>query len=78
MKKMASKRLSDQELMKILQVDAKTLGRFKQIQRETVKEAELMGVKKSETKRIKVLGISGSARDEYDMAQEASNSEELL
>jgi multimeric flavodoxin WrbA len=78
MNKMAIQKFSGQELMKILKVDAKTLGRFKQIQRETIKEAELMDKKKSKTKKIKVLGISGSARDKHDMAQEESNSEELL
>lgn len=75
---MARKRLSDQELMKLLKVDARTLGRFKQIQRATIKEAEWMDRKKSKARKIKVLGISGSARDKHDMAQEESNSEELL
>lgn len=75
---MANKKFSDQELMKILEVDAKTLARFKQIQRETIQEAKLMDEKKSKKKKIKVLGISGSARDLNDMAQEESNSEELL
>ena len=71
-----NKKLTDQELMKILKVDAKTLARFKQIQRETIKEAEAMGKRKN--KKIKVLGVSGSARDQFDMAQEESNSETLL
>lgn len=75
---MARKRLSDRELMKLLKVDARTLGRFKQIQRATIKEAEWMDKKKSKARKIKVLGISGSARDRHDMAQEESNSEELL
>jgi len=67
---------SDKELMKILDVDGKTLERFREIQHAAIKEAELMG--KPGKKTIKVLGISGSARDEHDMAQEESNSEALL
>jgi multimeric flavodoxin WrbA len=73
-----NKKLTDKELMKILEVDAKTLVRFKQIQQDTIKEAEQMGRKKSKDGKIKVLGISGSARDVNDMAQEESNSEKLL
>jgi len=67
---------SDKELMELLKVDAKTLGRFKKIQEETIAEAKKLNVRKN--KKIKVLGISGSARDESDMAQEKSNSETLL
>jgi len=70
------KKYSDKELMELLKVDAKTLGRFKKIQEETIAEAKKMNARKN--KRIKVLGISGSARDESDMAQEKSNSETLL
>src|SRR3989344_6096573 len=73
---MNKKRLSDKELMNILKVDSKTLQRFKQIQKETIQEAKTLFSRKN--KKIKVLGISGSARDESDMAQESSNSEELL
>lgn len=69
---------SDKELMRILGVDAKTLRRFKQIRAETVKEAKLLSENFKQRKKIKVLGISGSARDESDMAQENSNSEALL
>lgn len=70
------KKNSDQELMKILKIDAKTLAVFKAIQKKTIKEAEkLFAPRKG---KIKVLGISSSARDEFDTAQEASNSEELL
>ncbi|OGJ13185.1 hypothetical protein A3K82_01230 [Candidatus Pacearchaeota archaeon RBG_19FT_COMBO_34_9] len=56
----------------------KTLERFRQIQRETIKEAGLMNEAKKKRKKIKVLGISGSARDKNDTAQEDSNSEYLL
>jgi len=69
------KNLSDAELMKILDVDAKTLNIFKKIREDTIKEAKKLS---RGNKKIKVLGISGSARDEFDMAQESSNSEELL
>lgn len=67
--------ISNEELMKTLDVDSKTLARFKQIQKETIEEAKKLGQKKG---KIKVLGISGSARDEFDKAQESSNSEALL
>ena len=73
---MEKKKLSDKELLKLLNVDSKTLARFKEIRKETIKEAELLGRRRNE--KIKVLGISGSARDQFDMAQEESNSEELL
>lgn len=71
-----SQKISDQELIKILEIDDKTLSVFKVIQANTIKEAKrIFSPKKG---KIKVLGISGSARDEFDMAQEPSNSEELL
>lgn len=68
---------SDKELMKTLHVDKKTLERFREIQKQTIQEARLINEKKKKG-RIKVLGISGSARDKSDMAQEESNSEALL
>jgi multimeric flavodoxin WrbA len=71
-----AEKLSDQELMEILKIDAKTLDVFKAIRANTIKEAEKL-FSPGKTK-IKVLGISGSARDEFDMAQEKSNSESLL
>jgi multimeric flavodoxin WrbA len=70
------KKLSDKELIKILDIDSKTLARFREIQKQTIEEAKKLG--KPKKGKIKVLGISGSARDEFDMAQEKSNSEELL
>lgn len=70
-----SGKISDKELMKILDVDAETLDMFKKVRADAIKEAKGMAGRK---KKIKVLGVSGSARDEMDMAQEASNSEELL
>jgi len=70
------KNLSDKELMRILKVDAKTLARFKKIRTDTIAEAKQLGTKRG--KKIKVLGISGSARDLFDMAQQSSNSEQLL
>lgn len=74
--KMKNKKLSDRELMKTLNIDFKTLKRFKQIQKEMIQEAKLMGQRKN--KKIKVLGVSGSARGKFDMAQEDPNSEKLL
>jgi len=73
---MPNKKYSDKELMDILKIDSKTLNMFKKVREETIKEAKAMAQKKN--KKIKVLGVSGSGRDEFDMAQEASNSEELL
>jgi len=73
---MVQKKLSDKDLIKILQIDAKTLKRFQQIQRDTITEATLMAKKKN--KKITVLGVSGSARNISDSAQENSNSETLL
>lgn len=70
------KKYTDKELLDMLGVDQKTLDIFKEIQELTIKEAEQR--EKNRNKKIKVLGISGSARDLYDMAQEESNSETLL
>lgn len=69
---------SDQELLKLLNVDAKILQRFKQIQVNTIKEAKQLLEKSRKRKKIKVLGISGSAREVGDTTRERSNSEELL
>ena len=68
--------MKDQKLMKILDINLKTLNRFKQIRREAMAEAKKLSQRKN--KKIKVLGISGSARDAMDMSQEDSNSGELL
>lgn len=70
-----NKSLSDVELKQILNVNQQTLNIFKKIQKETIKEANNSNKR---SKKIHVLGISGSARDEFDMAQQKSNSEELL
>jgi multimeric flavodoxin WrbA len=67
---------TEKELLDILKVDQKTLDRFKEIQKQTIEEAKKRGNNKN--KKIKVLGISGSARDVNDMAQEKSNSDILL
>lgn len=66
----------DEELIKILDIDRKTLDRFRQIQKETIKQAKQLSISKH--KKIRVIGISGSARSKDDMAQEESNSERLL
>jgi len=73
--KLTKLRKDDKFLKRFLKIDDKTLKRFKQIREETIKEAQRLNRKKGE---IKVLGISGSARDEFDMAGESSNSEFLL
>ena len=69
-------KFTDLELTKILEVDKKMLDRFKQIQKETVAEAKNISANKHG--KIRVLGVSGSARAKNDMAQEESNSERLL
>lgn len=66
---------SDRELMEKLGVDQKILNRFKEIRSATIKEAKM---RDKISKKIRVLGVSGSARDENGNAQEKSNSEELL
>jgi multimeric flavodoxin WrbA len=72
---MEKKKYSNFEIMNSLDIDAKTLARFTEIQKQTIKDAAKLSNK---NKKIKVLGISGSSRDEFDMAQESSNSEALL
>ena len=66
----------DKKLTKTLEIGGKTLKRFKQIQNDTIEEAKKLSAHKN--KKIKVLGVSGSARSKEDMAQEDSNSEMLL
>jgi multimeric flavodoxin WrbA len=70
--------LSDKELMKELDVDAKTLAMFKRVRSAAIKEAKEMDRKAGTKRKFKVLGVSGSARDVNDTAQENSNSEALL
>jgi len=70
------KKNNDQELMRLLEIDEKTLSRFREIQSQTIAEANAQLDKK--TKTLKVLGISGSNRAELGLAQEKSNSETLL
>ncbi|MFA6447716.1 MAG: flavodoxin family protein [Patescibacteria group bacterium] len=67
--------MKDAELKKLLNTDDKTLQRFKDIRKQTISEAKKLGAKKG---ALKAIGISGSARDEFDMAGESSNSEFLL
>lgn len=76
MKTVKSSNLSDNELMKALKVDLKTLRRFKEIRAAAIEESRSLF--RENNKQIKVLGVSGSARDTIDMAQEESNSEKLL
>lgn len=71
-----TKKFSDNELMRKLEIDAATLDIFKKIQKDAIEEAKK--IFSSRRTKIKVLGISGSARDEFDTAQESSYSEALL
>lgn len=66
---------TDGYLKNFLEIDEPTLKRFKEIQRLTVKEAEKL---QDRNKTIKAIGVSGSARDQFAMASENSNSEFLL
>lgn len=66
---------NDEYLKKFLEIDSKTLKRFKEIRAATINEAKISSRPK---KKIKALGISGSARDQFDMAAEDSSSEFLL
>lgn len=66
---------TDTYLKKFLAVDDKTLQRFKEIREKTIKEAKRLSKK---TGQLKAIGIAGSARDEFAMAAESSNSEFLL
>jgi multimeric flavodoxin WrbA len=66
---------TDEFLRKFLEIDANTLKRFKDIREATIQEA-ISSSKKNDV--ITAIGISGSARDQFDMAGEDSNSETLL
>jgi len=68
--------LSDSELLKKLKIDQKTLDRFKKIRENTIQEAQKINSRSG--KKLKIIGISGSARDKFDMAREKSHSETLL
>jgi len=67
--------LDDESLKKFLEIDTATLKRFKAIREQTILEAKK---RSKRTGPIKAIGISGSARDQFDMAAEESNSEFLL
>ena len=69
------KNLTDEYLKEFLEVDQATLNRFKEIQQKTIEEAKKITQKKN---KMVAIGISGSARDQADMAAEDSNSEFLL
>ena len=66
---------TDEYLKNFLEVDEKTLERFKEIREQTIKEAKRLSKKEGP---LKAIGIAGSARDQFDMASESSNSEFLL
>ena len=67
--------ITDDFLKDFLKIDDLTLARFKKIREQTIEEAKKLSKK---NKTMKAIGISGSARDEFDMAGESSNSEFLL
>lgn len=73
--KLSEPQKTDEYLMKFLEIDGAMLNRFKDIQKMAMEEAGKIGKK---TGKIKAIGISGSARDKFDMAAEDSNSEFLL
>jgi multimeric flavodoxin WrbA len=66
---------TDEYLKKFLEIDDGVLERFKEIREETIKEAKRRSKKEGP---LKAIGIAGSARDQFDMAAENSNSEFLL
>ncbi|MDO9183108.1 MAG: flavodoxin family protein [Bacteriovorax sp.] len=66
---------TDEFLKKFLEIDDKILKRFKEVRKETIKEAKKRLIKKG---GLKAIGIAGSARGQFDMAAESSNSEFLL
>lgn len=66
---------TDEYLKKFLEIDGKTLERFREIQKAAMKEAKNLEKKNG---KVKAIGISGSARDKFDTAAESSNSEFLL
>ncbi|MEK7377254.1 MAG: flavodoxin family protein, partial [Candidatus Margulisiibacteriota bacterium] len=68
--------LSDKYLKKVLNINDKTLARFKEIRNLTIKEAKELSVKKGSV--LRAVGVSGSSRDQFDTAAEDSNSEFLL
>lgn len=67
--------LTDEYLKKFLEVDGAMLDRFKEVRLAAIEEAKMLGRKKD---KLVAIGISGSARDQFDMAAESSNSEFLL
>src|SRR5512136_1197965 len=66
---------TDAYLRSFLEVDDRLLARFKEIRAATIEEAKRMTRPRP---HISALGISGSARDEADLAAQDSNSEYLL
>ena len=63
--------LSDKYLKKVLNINDKTLARFKEIRNLTIKEAKELSVKKGSV--LRAVGVSGSSRDQFDTAAEDSN-----
>jgi len=74
-KELSVPKISDSYLKKFLEVDDRMLERFKQIRQQTIAEAKKRSQKSGP---LTVLGVSGSARSEFDSAAQNSNSEFLL
>ena len=72
------KKDSDSEIMKAIGTDKNILGKFKKVREAAIRESKALDEKWIKRKKIKVIGISGSARDRNDTSQEDSNSEALL
>jgi len=66
---------TDRELKSVLDVNDATLARFNEIRDAAIKEAKKLTQK---TGPVRAIGVSGSARSEFDMAAENSHSEFLL
>lgn len=69
--------MQDKELMKKINCSKKELEMFKSVQKEALIEAQQLKKKLFE-KKIRVLGISGSMRQQDDCPQEDSTTEWLL
>ena len=73
--KLSVPEITDDYLKKFLEINDSTLARFKLIRQQTIEEAKNRSQKSGP---LQVLGISGSARSEFDTPAENSNSEFLL
>lgn len=77
-KKRDKVKLSEFDLMNSINATKSELMMFEKVREKAIKEAQDRDNIHKNKKKIKILGISGSARALNDMAQEESNSEFLL